>query len=124
MLGKFIVLLLIVSAVCDEKDYTDFVKTLKANMENQTGDFYHSAYNRLAYIADSYGPRMWGGKALEMVIDVVKTMAEKDGFDNVHLEPVSNFTRWIRGKESLTLYNPRPNPTKLGVIGFGRTIPG
>ena len=67
---------------------------------------------------------MWGSPVLEMVIREVMSMAQKDGFDNVHLEPVANFTRWIRGKEKLTLYSPRPNPQVLGTIGFGRTPAG
>ncbi|MCB0370964.1 MAG: hypothetical protein KDD45_16470 [Bdellovibrionales bacterium] len=54
----------------------------------------------------------------------MQSMAKKDGFDNVHLEPVSNFTKWVRGKEELTLYSPRPTPQKLGVIGLGRSISG
>ena len=49
-------------------------------------------------------------------------MALEDGFDNVHLEPVSNFTKWVRGRESLTLFEPRPFPQPLGVIGLGNTI--
>ncbi|MCB0370965.1 MAG: hypothetical protein KDD45_16475 [Bdellovibrionales bacterium] len=60
--------LLVLTTVQAEKDYTDFVKSLKSNIENTTGNFYHSAYNRLAYISDTYGPRIWGGQVLEMVI--------------------------------------------------------
>ena len=40
---------------------------------------------------------MWGSNVLESVIQEVKGMAEKEGFDNVHLEPVKNFTKWVRG---------------------------
>lgn len=51
-------------------------------------------------------------------------MASKEGFDNIRLEPVRNFTKWVRGKESLTLYSPRPTPQKLSLIGLGRSISG
>lgn len=51
-------------------------------------------------------------------------MAKDDGFDNVHLEPVANFTKWVRGHEELTLFSPRPNPQKLAVVGLGRSISG
>ncbi len=51
-------------------------------------------------------------------------MAHKEGFDNVHLEPVANFTKWVRGTESLTLYDPRPVPTKLNLIGLGTSVSG
>jgi carboxypeptidase Q len=121
---RLIVAILLFTTICAEKDYTDFVKNLKENIENTTGDFYHSAYNRLAYISDTYGPRIWGGQALEQVIFELASMAKKDGFDNVHLEPVSNFTKWVRGNEALTLYSPRPFPQPLGVIGLGRSISG
>jgi len=41
---------------------------IKANIEDKDGDFYHKAYEHLAFISDSYGPRMWGSPVLEMVI--------------------------------------------------------
>ena len=76
---------LIVMLVSAEKDYTDLVKFLKANIEDQKGPFYHSAFNRLAYISDTYGPRMWGSETLEMVISEMTSMASKEGFDNIRL---------------------------------------
>lgn len=51
-------------------------------------------------------------------------MARDEGFDNIRLEPVKNFTKWVRGKESLTLYSPRPTPQKLELIGLGKSISG
>jgi hypothetical protein len=45
-----------------EKDYTDFVKTLQQKIKESP--FKGSSYNRLAYITDSYGPRMWGSPVL------------------------------------------------------------
>lgn len=60
----WLLVLLISVAVQAEKDYTDVVKLLKTSMENQTGPFYHSAYDRLAYISDTFGPRMWGSQVL------------------------------------------------------------
>lgn len=89
---------LLLTAVSAEKDYTDFVKSLKTNIEDPKTDFYHSAYNRLAFISDTYGPRVWGSQTLEQVIFEMFSSAKKDGFDNVRLEPVSNFTKWVRGR--------------------------
>jgi len=57
----------------------------------------YSAYDRLAYITDTYGPRMWGSITLEQVIYEMAAMASKVGFDNVRLEQVKNFTKWVRG---------------------------
>lgn len=51
-------------------------------------------------------------------------MASAAGFENIRLEQVKNFTKWVRGKESLTLYEPRPTPTKLDVIGLGGSVAG
>lgn len=51
-------------------------------------------------------------------------MAQKEGFQNVHLQPVTNFTKWIRGEEQLTLYEPRPVATKLSLIGLGGSVSG
>ena len=64
MLLRGAIILLVIVAVHTEKNYTDFVKDIKAKMEDSTGEFYHSAYNRLAYISDTYGPRMWGSPVL------------------------------------------------------------
>ena len=79
-----------------EKDYTDTVNMLVEKMQ-QPG-FKHSAWNRLANISDTYGPRMWGSVVLEQVISVVQNQAIQEKFDKVRLEAVSNFTKWVRGK--------------------------
>lgn len=55
-----------VTASAVEKDYTEFVKNLQQKI--QLPQFKGSAYERLAYITDSYGPRMWGSSTLEQVI--------------------------------------------------------
>lgn len=97
---KYLLLILVVIATITpgqaEKDYTDFVKDLK----NKIGmaPWKHSAYDRLAYIVDTYGPRMWGSVALEQVIYQMASYANKIGFDNLRLEEVKNFTKWVRGE--------------------------
>ena len=125
-LMKYLLLALVLLAlVCQgkaEKDYSDVVKTLKDKIGQ--APWKHSAYERLAYIVDTYGPRMWGSVALEQVIYEMASQANKLGFDNLKLEEVKNFTKWARGKESLTLYDPRPFPQKLGVIGLGSSVSG
>ncbi len=59
-------LIVLLSAVKIEKDYTDFVLDLSEKIKQ--APFRHSAYDRLAYITDTYGPRMWGSMTLEQVI--------------------------------------------------------
>lgn len=113
MIRPLIILLLVISLATAEKDYTDLVNLLKTKIADPKGIFRHSAYNRLAYISDTFGPRMWGSNALETVITTMAAMAKDEGFENIKLEPVKDFTKWVRGKESLTLYSPRPTPQKL-----------
>jgi carboxypeptidase Q len=122
MIKRLLLACLILTFIAAEKDYTSVIKQFQSAMKSEL--FKHSAYDRLAYISDTYGPRMWGSKTLETVIEEMANMAEKEGFDNVHLEPVRNFTKWIRGKEELIIYSPRPNPQKLDLIGLGDSISG
>ena len=56
------------------------------------------AYNRLAELTDSFGPRFSGTKNLEDAIDWILEEMKKDGFENVHGEEVM-IPRWVRGKE-------------------------
>ena len=67
---------------------------------------------------------MWGSVALEQAIFELASQANKLGFENLRLEEVKNFTKWVRGAEPLTLFDPRPFPQPLGVIGLGPSVPG
>ena len=60
LLLTLIALSLFLSVVHSEKDYSDFVHKIKSIIEDKNSKFYHSAYERLAYISDTFGPRMWG----------------------------------------------------------------
>lgn len=93
-------------------------------MSDKAGPFYHAAYKRLAYISDTFGPRLWGSAALEKTIQEVYRMAVEENFDNVRLEAVKNFTKWVRVNEQLYLHDPRPFATPLKVIGLGRSVSG
>ena len=96
-LKHILTLLLIFHGVLGaEKDYTEFVNNLKLKITQ--APFKGSAYDRLAYITDSYGPRMWGSTVLEQVIHKMMTYAQEEQFDNIRLEPVNNFTKWVRGR--------------------------
>lgn len=106
-----------------EADYTNTINMLTNSIKNDK-KFHHSAYERLAYISDTYGPRMWGSSELEKVIYELHKMAKDEGFQDVHLESVQNFTKWVRGEESLTLFSPRPVATPLKVIGLGGSVAG
>ena len=54
------------AAVQAQDNYELVVTKLREAMLQK--EFKHKAYDHLAYIVDTYGPRMWGSKQLEMVI--------------------------------------------------------
>jgi carboxypeptidase Q len=118
----FSLLILSQVTVSAEKDYTDLVKFLQQKIKESP--FKGSSYNRLAYITDSFGPRMWGSVVLEQVIHQMLNYAQEEQFDNIRLESVSNFTKWVRGKESLIMLSPRPTQTKLSLTALGGSVAG
>ncbi len=96
-----------------EKYQDDADKLISASLSDST------AYNRLAYICDTFGPRLSGSKNLENAIDWVLAEMEKDGLSNVHGERVK-VPVWIRGKESVKLI--KPFAKDLAVLGLGGSI--
>lgn len=62
-MSKFLIAILLLAVVmADEIDYTNFVKDLQSKIA--AAPYKHSAWDRLAYITDTYGPRMWGSSVL------------------------------------------------------------
>ncbi len=82
----------------------------------QSSDF---AYNRLAELCDTFGPRFSGTPELESAIDWCLAEMKKDGFKNVRGERVM-VPHWVRGKESVTMVNPRRQ--NLPMLGLGGSI--
>ena len=78
-----------------------------------------TAYNRLGYMCDTFGPRLSGSKNLENAINWILKEMESDGFENVRGEKVAVPT-WIRGKESATLLSPFKK--ELSMLGLGGSI--
>lgn len=78
-----------------------------------------SAWLRLAYITDTFGPRFSGSQNLEDAIDEIVRMMKKDGFDTVYTEPVK-VPHWVRGNESAKMIAPRPR--MLPMLGLGGSI--
>jgi carboxypeptidase Q len=77
-----------------------------------------AAWNRIAELVDTFGPRFSGTPELERAIDWVVEQMKRDGLENVHTEPVM-VPRWVRGQESATLLNPqRP----LHMLGLGGSV--
>ncbi|MFQ6613292.1 MAG: M28 family metallopeptidase [Fidelibacterota bacterium] len=78
-----------------------------------------AAFDRLAYLVDTFGPRLSGSDNLELAIDWALEELEKTGLENVRSEPVM-VPHWVRGRESLTLLEPRE--TSLALLGLGGSI--
>jgi len=78
-----------------------------------------TAYNRLGYMCDTFGPRLSGSKNLENAINWILKEMNNDGLENVRGEKVAVPT-WIRGKESATLLSPFKK--ELSMLGLGGSI--
>ncbi|MBC8326387.1 MAG: M20/M25/M40 family metallo-hydrolase [Verrucomicrobia subdivision 3 bacterium] len=77
------------------------------------------AFQRLATMCDSFGPRLSGSPNLEKAIDWCLAEMKKDGFVNVHGEDVM-VPHWVRGKESAELVSPRRRV--LPMLGLGGSV--
>jgi len=77
------------------------------------------AYNRLAELTDSFGPRFSGTKNLEDAIDWILEEMKKDGFENVRGEKVM-IPRWVRGKEWVRMKVPWKK--EMAMLGLGGSV--
>jgi carboxypeptidase Q len=79
----------------------------------------HDAWNRLAELTDTFGPRLAGTVNLERAIAwAVETMTA-DGLEEVRAEPVM-VPRWVRGRERAEIVSPVPD--QLVMLGLGNSI--
>ena len=77
------------------------------------------AWDRLAFMTDTFGPRLSGSPNLDATLRWAEAEMKKDSLDNVRLEPVM-VPQWIRGDESLEIVEPFPN--KVPILGLGGSI--
>ncbi len=78
-----------------------------------------TAYRRLAYLTDTFGPRLSGSANLERAIDWTLAEMRRDGLENVRGEPVL-VPHWVRGSESVEMLAPRR--AMLPMLGLGGSI--
>jgi carboxypeptidase Q len=78
-----------------------------------------AAYERLSEMVDRFGHRFSGSESLERAIDWTLAQMDGDGLDNVRGEPVM-VPRWVRGRESAELLEPRHRD--LPMLGLGRSV--
>lgn len=85
----------------------------------QTATHTDFAWQRLARLCDTFGPRFSGTTNLENAIDWILDEMRRDGLDNVHGEEVM-VPHWVRGAESAEMLEPRPR--RLPMLGLGGSI--
>jgi len=78
-----------------------------------------AAWQRLAYLGDTFGHRLSGSPNLKAAIKWAVEEMKRDGLENVHTEPVK-VPHWVRGKESLEITGAIPQP--LVMLGLGNSI--
>lgn len=117
-LALLAVLLTTVSLSAQSPHWLDTYRDPAAKLiaASQASDF---AWQRLAEVTDLYGPRLSGSVGLERAIDWAVATMKKDGLENVRKERVM-VPKWVRGKESLDLLDPVPQP--LVMLGLGNSV--
>lgn len=75
-----------------------------------------SAWERLAYFCDTFGPRFSGSKSLNDALFWAKETIEKDGFKNVRLEKVM-VPNWKRYSEEAFITYPRIKKMNISSLG-------
>lgn len=80
------------------------------------------AWNRLAYVADTFGPRFSGSDALNDTISWVAAQASQIDGLSITLEPVV-VPRWVRGEEWATLDSPRAKKLHFCGLGYSNSTP-
>ena len=115
---RFLTVLVALSLFAQSPTWVDQYRPAAQRLiaESQSSDF---AWQRLAELTDTYGPRLSGSVGLERAIDWAVETMQKDGFDNVRKESVM-VPKWVRGRESLTLIEPIGQP--LPMLGLGNSV--
>jgi carboxypeptidase Q len=78
-----------------------------------------AAWQRLADLGDTFGSRLSGSPNLDAAIRWAVDEMKRDGLENVHTEPVK-VPHWVRGRESLEIVGPIPQP--LVMLGLGNSV--
>ncbi|MCX7736462.1 MAG: M20/M25/M40 family metallo-hydrolase [Candidatus Kapabacteria bacterium] len=78
-----------------------------------------SAWERLAYMCDTFGPRLSGSHNLENALNWIVDEMKKDGLENIQRDEVM-VPVWIRGNESCSLISPRK--AKMNFMSYGGSI--
>ncbi|MBK5256143.1 MAG: M20/M25/M40 family metallo-hydrolase [Vicinamibacteria bacterium] len=96
--------------------YQPIADRILATTKDAGGNF---AWDRLAFMTDTFGPRLSGSANLDATLRWAEAEMKKDGLENVRLEPVMA-PQWIRGDEGLEILEPFPN--KVPILGLGGSV--
>jgi carboxypeptidase Q len=77
------------------------------------------AWERLALLGDTFGPRLSGSENLADAITWALEEMKMDGLENVRAEPV-RIPHWVRGRESAEIVSPRRHT--LVMLGLGNSV--
>ena len=116
-LTTFILITVIFALKAENKYEKTYSNTVDRIIQTARQD--SNSWERLAYMCDTFGPRLSGSKNLENVLDWIFDKLKEDGFVNVKREKVM-VPHWVRGEESCELISPRHQ--KIYVLGIGGTI--
>lgn len=81
------------------------------------------AWNRLAELTDTYGPRLSGSDNLRRAIEWAAETMKKDGLEHVRTEKIM-VPKWVRGRESLEITHPPHHVVPLLGLGGSVGTPG
>ena len=76
-------------------------------------------WSRLDYLSTVIGHRLSGSEALERAIEWAHGQMQKDGLQNITLQPVM-VPHWVRGEESARVVSPVPR--QLTILGLGLSV--
>jgi Zn-dependent M28 family amino/carboxypeptidase len=79
----------------------------------------NDSWNKMEELCDDIGHRISGSPELQRAVEWAAERLRRDGAANVRLERVM-VPHWVRGRESLTMLEPREQP--LVMIGLGMSV--
>jgi carboxypeptidase Q len=116
--GSLIVAALTASSAAQDGVWLEAYREAAARIVSEaTGN--RRAWDRLAELTDTFGPRLSGSESLERAIAWAAETMKRDGLENVRTEPVM-VPRWVRGRESVRIVSPAPSP--LVMLGLGGSV--
>jgi carboxypeptidase Q len=102
-------------------DAEDWIHAYRGPVARLVGEALGSrhAWERLAELTDTFGPRISGSQNLERAIAWAVEEMRRDGLEDVRAEPVM-VPRWVRGSESAEIVSPVLSP--LVMLGLGGSV--